>query len=153
MSAGLDASTVTPGKTAPDGSLTVPAMVPSTCAALTLGTLRSPRPRSRTARHSRTTLRIGIRITSLQGAQEGFSLCESVFPIRTERIRLEPGAVKAGAMCLFEEDDSCYDSSIGDVLNGLSTVVQSVGLRDHRLRIETSLLDQLHEPWKVAHHV
>ena len=73
-----------PAEVDEEGSLTVPAMVPSTCAALTHGTLRSPRARSRTGRHSRTTLRIGIRITSLQEAREGFSLCESVFPIRTD---------------------------------------------------------------------
>src|SRR5690349_22978532 len=62
MSAGLDASTVTPGRTAPEASLTVPAMVPSTCAALTHGTLRSPRASS-TWTHCRRTLRIGIRIS------------------------------------------------------------------------------------------
>src|SRR5215831_12626787 len=42
MSAGLEASTVTPGKTAPVTSLTTPAMLLSLCASKTAGTARIP---------------------------------------------------------------------------------------------------------------
>jgi len=49
---------VTPGRTAPDASFTVPVTVPSTCAVLTDGVLASPRARSRIAGYRCRAIRI-----------------------------------------------------------------------------------------------
>ncbi len=119
---------MTPGRTAPDGSLTVPATLPSTCAALTHGTLRSARARSR-------TLRIRIRITVPPGSPRQFFAMRIRFPYTDRGIRLEPEAVKAAATVgLLEQHDSCHDSSIGDVLHGLAAVGQSIDPSSPRAR-------------------
>src|SRR5687768_4799482 len=104
ISAGLDASTVTPGKTAPDGSLTVPATVPSTCAAPTHGTLTSPRAKSRTGTCCRRTLRSGLRISLPPGCpptafggtshEHGGFRYANLFSLNGGCIRLERGGVK-----------------------------------------------------------
>src|SRR5262245_37052872 len=81
MRAGLDASTVTPGSTAPEASLTVPATLPRFCAAATYGTLTSPRARSRIGVYCRRTLRITVLRVVMESCG-GFSLCEPLFPER-----------------------------------------------------------------------
>ena len=52
------------------------------------------------------------------------------FPYTDRRIRLEPQAVKVASVRLLEQDHSCYDSSIGDVLYSLTTVGPAVGPGD-----------------------
>src|SRR5262245_12414068 len=80
MRAGLDASTVTPGSTAPDASLTFPAIVPSACALLSDGMARNPRVRSRAIARSRMLVLRG----NSQEVLRIFSLYESLFLERRE---------------------------------------------------------------------
>jgi hypothetical protein len=71
ISAGLDASTVTPGSTAPDASLTVPARV--TCAHTALGTIA--------ATTSSISVRIVLRIDS-----SSFDICHELDHLDSSRL-------------------------------------------------------------------
>src|ERR671935_2440328 len=76
MSAGLDASTVTPGITAPDASFTTPAMPPAACAAANDGSSNA----ARTARQTVADLFIETsRPTAEMGSHYRLGL-QSAFP-------------------------------------------------------------------------
>src|ERR1043165_6223753 len=96
MSAGLDASTVTPGSTAPDASLTVPARVPSTCAVPRAGRPRSPKAKIRVGAYCRSPPPLGVRITS--PPPRGELLCiiryMNLFPHKGENVSLVQEPVK-----------------------------------------------------------
>src|SRR5688572_31361509 len=64
MSAGLAASTVAPGRTAPDASLTDPAMVPSTWALPARGTSSAASANDRTRRRGGVIAHFSIQVSS-----------------------------------------------------------------------------------------
>src|SRR5688572_22664638 len=77
MSAGLDASTVTPGNTAPEASLTVPAS--DACA----DAIDGSRATHRIARTDRTTMRMGLLCWKLRNALYNCITANSQLPIQS----------------------------------------------------------------------
>src|SRR5688572_3262400 len=119
------------------------------------GTARSPKARSRAGAYCRKTLRITFP-PGMSGSTHASFRNANLFSLNGETYTPLPrdcqgkGRSKTG---LLEKEYSRDNGAVGHVLHRLPAIRQPIGLCNHRFRVEAPLLDQLHEPRDVAHHV